>query len=66
MLYLSFFGSGNNAEKGLLLSLRVVLVLLEGIKVKCGCVCRRDGGCRGVYAVLSLAAEPLFGIRINL
>jgi len=47
------------------LSLRVVLVLLEGIKVKCGCVCRR-GGCRGVYAVLSLAAEPLFGIRINL
>ena len=25
------------------LSLRVVLVLLEGIKVKCGCVCRRGG-----------------------
>ena len=23
-------------------------------------------GCRGVYAVLSLAAEPLLGIRINL
>ena len=40
------------------LSLRVVLVLPEGIKVNAGvCVCVGGGGCGGVYAVLSQASR---------